>query len=884
MVKITVDRHAKSGLNKPSPTVKMAEATSRLITIIGLSLSFFFCFACSQPAFGQSLKSTNSKAENQAEIELNNGNYQKAIELADAIVRGAKKTNNLTLLSEALNIKASAEIYLENYDNARKTLDEALQTVVDEKEASANRKALTYITYAWLFRSQRQFPESFDYSKKAVAVAPENHYVLAAHYLNTGRILFASGHDVSAIVWLEKAENLLESDDVSRVKLETYRFLTLAWSSKLNYEAALRYGEKSVSSGGRSPFKYIYRQALLDLETVLSVSGQKKRAQKILERGLMLSVKENNSYQACKFLVSLLLHSLDNNDTTSASAYLNKLQRINADNKFSFEIYLTKAVISAFEGERVESEEFFALSEKQENAQEFLLLYWKIIVASKNSDWRRVINLNRDLMELTVRNNFRDGLPKIYLTFAEAYFHLKQIDASVENLEKCLSYIEEIRKAENYNLSLGLYENYHDAYRLLTQTKIENSTQEAFEFADFLKARLLKDKIDNSLIKPNFVISPKLRKTLEELSAKSIGDEKFNAELEKQEKLSINPIFEFNLTKPDLAQIDKLPDFDDSAIVSYLFTPDKKLTAFVKEKNQPVKVVSLPISETEMDVLAKTTERKIKTLIFFKGDGKEIYDKLLKPLNLTSKHLIIIPDKSLWKIPFQATSADGKKYLIEDRLVSYAPSVSILLEQMKSEKPSRKTIQVFANANYDGKFLRFVDSEAVQISNVFNSKPIQDATTKDFMSNAGKSDILHFSMHAQIDSEQPLQSFLGFRKSHETDDGRITVEKLLRIKLKEKSMVFFASCETNNILNGEGLVSLSWAAMSSGATTVVSAQWAADDKSTQFFTKTFYTNYRRGVSPVEAVRIASLEMIKNKSNDMHAPYYWANFTLNGDFR
>ncbi len=72
--------------------------------------------------------------------------------------------------------------------------------------------------------------------------------------------------------------------------------------------------------------------------------------------------------------------------------------------------------------------------------------------------------------------------------------------------------------------------------------------------------------------------------------------------------------------------------------------------------------------------------------------------------------------------------------------------------------------------------------------------------------------------------------------------------------------------------------------MGSGATTVVSAQWEANDKSTEIFTKTFYTYYKQGNSSAEALQKASLELIKNKSSNMHEPYYWADFTLNGDFR
>ena len=65
---------------------------------------------------------------------------------------------------------------------------------------------------------------------------------------------------------------------------------------------------------------------------------------------------------------------------------------------------------------------------------------------------------------------------------------------------------------------------------------------------------------------------------------------------------------------------------------------------------------------------------------------------------------------------------------------------------------------------------------------------------------------------------------------------------------------------------------------------MISAQWEANDKSTVIFTKTFYNYYKLGNSSAEAIQMAALELIKNKSNNMHEPYYWADFTVNGDFR
>lgn len=293
--------------------------------------------------------------------------------------------------------------------------------------------------------------------------------------------------------------------------------------------------------------------------------------------------------------------------------------------------------------------------------------------------------------------------------------------------------------------------------------------------------------------------------------------------------------------------------------------------------------MNIPVSESDLETEIKRTEQKIKNRIFFKRDGKELFDKLLKPLDVSARHLILVPDKYLWKVPFQALSPDGERYLIEDKLISYAPAVSILVEQLRRPKTVRRTLQAFANPSFDNQFLQYVNSEATTVAGLFGSRPVLNATIQDFRQRSDKADIMHFSMHAQVDNDDPLNSFLGFKRAG-ANNGRLTVEDILNSRLRKRSMVFLASCDTNRVLSGEGLVSLAWGMMGAGATTVISAQWEANDEFTGVFSKAFYRNYKQSFLSAEALQRASLEMITNKSNNVHEPYYWANFTLNGDFR
>ncbi len=816
-----------------------------------------------------------------AQTEFDNGDYVKALETSQTAVEKAKQGSSNLLISEGLKIVAASQISLQKYDDVEISLNETLKIVSENKNDSV-QKAQIYIYLAWLWRTQREFAKALDYSKKAVAEAPMNKHILGEHYLNLGRILFSSGYDISAIIWLEKAEKVFEPEKTSSAKLDNYRFLHLAWSYRSNYQKALTYAEKWVKQAEKSRFKHSYRQALFKLSSIQSATGQKKAALRTMETGRQVSQIENNNYQMGLFLSSLLLNSLYENNAENASKYHKELEKIDSENAYSFEILLGNAVIAAFKNNTQISEELFARLDKMENTSDYILPSWKIIIAKRNKEWEKVIKINQQIFELIEKDNFPDGFPEIYLTFALAYFHLGEKQKSLENLEKSLSLIEEIRQTENNNLSLGLFETYHTAYRLLAQIKSDNP-QESFELADFLKARFLKDKINNSPFRSEIHFSSEIRQKLEELSSRFVDDQSIASEIEKTEKSVTSQIPDLNLTKPDLTELNNIPELNNTAIISYFFTLDRKLQAFVWEKEKSLEVINVPITEDEVDFYAKTTHQKIKNLIFFKKDGKDLYDKLLKPLNISAKHLIIIPDKSLWKIPFQALSPDGQKYLIEDKLISYTPSVSILFEQLKTPKQNRQTLQAFANPSYENRFLQYVNAEATSVAEIYNTTPKLNATVADFERVADKSDIFHFSMHAQVDNEQPLESFLAFKKNSK-DDGRLTVEEILNLKLKKGSLVFLASCDTNNVLNGEGLVSLSWGMMGSEATTVISAGWEANDKSTEIFTKTFYRYYKQGNSSAEAMQKAALELIQNKSQNMHEPYYWGEFTLNGDFR
>ena len=232
---------------------------------------------------------------------------------------------------------------------------------------------------------------------------------------------------------------------------------------------------------------------------------------------------------------------------------------------------------------------------------------------------------------------------------------------------------------------------------------------------------------------------------------------------------------------------------------------------------------------------------------------------------------------------FPCPKPDGNKYLIETNTITYSPSVYLLKQLLSSEPPRRQTIQIFANDTFNRQKLAYVNSEAISIGKLFGISPRLNATKSDFLKSSADTDILHFSMHAQLDGENSLSSFLAFQQNA-ADSGRLTVNDLLSVRLKPNNLAFLASCDTSKVHSGEGLISIPWAMLGSGSSSVISSQWEASDRAAQSFSRAFYRQYLNGNSVAHALQNAAISLIENKSEGYHEPYFWAAFTLLGDFR
>lgn len=146
--------------------------------------------------------------------------------------------------------------------------------------------------------------------------------------------------------------------------------------------------------------------------------------------------------------------------------------------------------------------------------------------------------------------------------------------------------------------------------------------------------------------------------------------------------------------------------------------------------------------------------------------------------------------------------------------------------------------------------------------------------------------IIHFATHGLIDGEYPELSGMllsTINQRGEPENGFLQLHDIYSLKLSA-DLVVLSSCSTalGKNLPGEGLIGLTHGFMYAGAQSVVASLWKVDDAATADLMGLFYDGMLRdGLKPATALRKAQIEMWQK--NRWHAPFYWAAFTLQGDW-
>ena len=139
------------------------------------------------------------------------------------------------------------------------------------------------------------------------------------------------------------------------------------------------------------------------------------------------------------------------------------------------------------------------------------------------------------------------------------------------------------------------------------------------------------------------------------------------------------------------------------------------------------------------------------------------------------------------------------------------------------------------------------------------------------------------------------------------DDSVLTGEEVVQLDLSETELVVLSACETGlgDTAGGEGVFGLQRSFEMAGASTCVASLWQVPDRATQLLMSRFYENlWNKQMSKLEALREAQLWLRREATTNPEIvrgdrtlvadsqlatsgrlpPFYWAAFSLSGDWR
>jgi CHAT domain-containing protein len=156
-----------------------------------------------------------------------------------------------------------------------------------------------------------------------------------------------------------------------------------------------------------------------------------------------------------------------------------------------------------------------------------------------------------------------------------------------------------------------------------------------------------------------------------------------------------------------------------------------------------------------------------------------------------------------------------------------------------------------------------------------------------FKSKLDQYRIIHFATHGLLNSQHPSLSGIVLSLYDEQGrpiDGFVRAHEIYNLKLNAE-LVVLSACRTalGSEIRGEGLVSLTRGFMYAGTPSVVASVWDVRDEATSELMSRFYERmFKGGKRPAAALREAQVSLWKEKR--WAAPYYWAGFVLQGEWK
>ncbi|MET0552233.1 MAG: CHAT domain-containing tetratricopeptide repeat protein [Vicinamibacteria bacterium] len=295
---------------------------------------------------------------------------------------------------------------------------------------------------------------------------------------------------------------------------------------------------------------------------------------------------------------------------------------------------------------------------------------------------------------------------------------------------------------------------------------------------------------------------------------------------------------------------------------------------------------------------------------------------------LRGRRLVVVADGSLHHVPFAALPDASGRPLVERLEIANVPSASVVAQLRREtalRAPASRSIVVLADPVYDASDPRLPAASRTGLQDPVLARatrgfgfqdgrlprlpftrreargiaalaPDRSRALLDFSANLDAvraADLssyryVHFATHGLLNDDRPELSGLVLSlvdREGRPRTGLLTAPDVSSLRLRAE-LVVLSSCRSaaGREVRGEGLLGLTRAFMHAGAPRVLASLWPIDDlASSELMTRTYAGMLGpRTLAPAAALREAQLQMLRHRR--WRAPYYWAAFQLQGEWR
>lgn len=830
-----------------------------------------------------------------------------------------------------------------NYQQALSYYQESLKIQTELQDQPATRTALTNIGI--IYAMQDDFTQAQDYFERSLKLAQElgDKEAVAETLVNLGVLYTTQGNYAQGLAYYYKSLRMQTELHLQADVANSLANIGNIHLKQGNFQQALVYLQRSLRLQEQVEYKELTPVTLTSLGDIYQVLEDFPRALNYYQRGLKMA------------------EQMGDKDTVA-----------NTLGKFGVNYFLQGQYATALDYFRKSLKLYEELGSKEDVA--YILgtigeTYLKL------NDYAAALDVTRRATELSAQSAALDDLWQIRNTEGKAYLALKKYEPARQAFLASIAVIEQLRgQVAGGELEQVLFfEDKLGPYQAMVELSLaQHDYAQALTFAERAKGRVLLEALNSGRVNIDKAMSrselereralaadlrslntqilsleqqtssdqARLTELREQLDKARLAYESFQTEL-----YAAHPELKVRrgeATPLNLNEVAELLPNHKTALLEYVVMQDQAYL-FVITKEQPSAPVSIavyPLNVKRAALAGLVTDFRQRVAdrnLAIKKAGRQLYDLLLKPARQQLQgldKLCIVPDGSLWDLPFQALLTTEGRYLLEDYTLFYAPSLSVLREMMKrgsdlrarAQRPSgdtlkrepsarpdaggpellalgnpvlnRETLQSVGSVYRQEGFEPLPEAEREvntlrQIYGRAQSKVLTRSAAREEVvkSEASRYSMLHFATHAILDDRNPMYSRIMFAQAARGDaeDGMLEAWEIMKLDLAAE-LVVLSACQTarGRVGAGEGMIGMSWALFVAGAPSVLVSQWKVDSARTADLMIAFHRSLAAGpaakspaLTKAEALRKAALQLLHSPYNH---PAYWAGFVLVGDDR